>query len=44
MQEFTGLQYLMIDIASHFGLDKKDWNVRLEWTITHVDELEEFLK
>ena len=43
MQEFTGLQYLMIDIASHFGLDKKDWNVRLEWTIAHEDELEDLL-
>lgn len=28
---FTGLQYLMMDIASSFGLDKRDWQERLDW-------------
>lgn len=31
MQEFTGMQYLKIDIANHYGLDKKSWNERLDW-------------
>lgn len=31
LQEFTGRQYLAIDIANNFGLDKEDWDVRLNW-------------
>lgn len=32
MQLFTPIQYLQIDIASNFGLDREDWNVRIKWT------------
>lgn len=31
MQTFTGKQYLQMDIAASFGLDKEDWDVRLDW-------------
>jgi hypothetical protein len=31
MRKFTGLQYLQIDIASNYGLDKKTWDERLKW-------------
>lgn len=31
MQKFTPQQYLQIDIANSFGLDKKNWDERLEW-------------
>jgi len=36
MSEFTGIQYLKMDVASGFGLDKEDWSVRLFW----FDEME----
>ena len=44
MQEFTGKEYLMIDIANHYGLDKKNWDQRLEWFKDHEDKLESLTK
>ena len=38
-QEFTGREYLKIDIASNYGLDKKRWAERLDW----FDKNEQFL-
>lgn len=38
-QQFTGKQYLQMDIANHFGLDKEDWDVRLAWFDKHKDVL-----
>lgn len=36
MQNYTGLEYLKIDVATHFGLDKEDFDVRLKWTDNHI--------
>lgn len=43
MQTFTGIQYLQIDIASNFGLDKATWNERLQWFEAHKDQLDELV-
>ena len=39
MQLFTPKQYLKIDIANSFGLDKLSWNERLEWFDTNESNL-----
>lgn len=41
MQTFTGWQYLLIDIANHFGLDKKLFEERIEWAQDNLHNLEE---
>ena len=43
-QEFTGIQYLKIDVANNFGLDKKDWDERLEWFENNESTLESQVK
>ncbi len=43
MQRFTGRQYLMIDIANSFGLEKATWQERLDWFERHKDKLHEML-
>lgn len=42
--QFTGKQYLQMDIANHFGLDKEDWDVRLAWFDKNKDVLDGLLK
>ena len=40
---FTGCQYLMIDAASHFGLDKITFEKRIEWCKSNLNQLESLL-
>lgn len=43
MQSFTAFEYLCIDIANAFGLDKKVFQERIQWVQTNIDKLETFI-
>lgn len=41
MQTFTGFEYIKIDLANAFGLDKELFETRLQWVDDNMNELEE---
>lgn len=43
MDMFTGKQYLMIDIANSFGLDKENWDVRIKWYEDNKHQLDKLV-
>ena len=39
-KQYTGIQYLAIDVANHFGLDKLEFEERIAWVKTNQEVLE----
>ena len=44
MQTFTPFQYMLINLANDFGLDKETYATRLQWANAHLDELESLVQ
>ena len=42
MKEFNPMQYLAIDIANQFGLDKVTYEERIQWVKDNINYLEEY--
>ena len=40
MNKFSGYEYILIDIANQFGLDKELFEDRIQWVHEHMDDLE----
>lgn len=43
MKEFTGYEYLLIDIANNYGLDKIPFEDRIQWVYASMEVLETLL-
>ena len=43
MITFTGFEYLLIDAANNFGLDKLRFEDRIQWARDNLDHLEDLL-
>jgi len=44
MQTFTGYEYLLIDVANQYGLDKETFDTRISWTTNNLANLEDLAK
>ena len=39
-KQYTAIEYMAIDVANHFGLDKLEFEDRIQWVKTNQDCLE----
>lgn len=42
MKEFNPMQYLAIDIANCYGLDKENFETRIQWVKDNINYLEDY--
>ena len=42
MKEFNPMQYLAIDIANQYGLNKENFETRIQWVKNNINCLEEY--
>ena len=42
MKQFNPIQYLAIDIANHWGLDKETYETRIQWVKDNIDNLKSY--
>ena len=42
MKEFNPMQYLAIDIANQYGLDKENFETRIQWVKNNINYLEDY--
>ena len=40
-KQYNSMQYLAIDIANHYGLDKEIYETRIEWVKENISRLED---
>lgn len=40
MREFTGFEYVKIAVANAYGLDRENWDTRLDWFERHISHLD----
>lgn len=41
MKEFTGWEYLLIDLANHYGLDKLTFEARIQWATENLQYIKD---
>lgn len=44
MQKFKPFEYMLINLANNFGLDKETYATRLQWANAHLDKLESLVQ
>lgn len=44
MEKFTGIEYVKIDIANQFGLDRLKWHDRIHWVNNNRPDLESMIE
>lgn len=43
MKTFKPFEYMLINLANNFGLDKETYDIRLQWAYAHLDKLEDIV-